>query len=104
MRDLRAAGEQHAAQQVKPIRRETLLAAAAIYSSEYTSKQVGPPEEGRVERPIEATFNVLFAIGWKPGPGTKKAREDSSGSGQKPPSEGAPPSDSPPLVFQTLNL
>ena len=100
MRDLRAAGEQHAAHQSKPLRRETLLAAAAIYSSEYASEHTQPPGEGRVERPIQATFNVLFAIGWKPGPDMKRARDDR----QKPPPDGTPPSETPPLVFQTLNL
>ncbi|KAG9299949.1 hypothetical protein G9A89_009677 [Geosiphon pyriformis] len=57
MQDLRAMGESNAVLTRRPfLKRDTMLAAAAIYKELY----------GNPEGTIPATFQILYVIGWKP--------------------------------------
>ncbi|KAN0062410.1 hypothetical protein ACQY0O_005294 [Thecaphora frezii] len=60
--DLRDMGESNAVINRRPqLRRDTLLAASAIYESLHALK----PEEGKG---VPATFSLIFLIGWAPAP------------------------------------
>jgi hypothetical protein len=64
MRDLRAMGETNVMRDRlrRPLRRETLARAAALYAERF-----GTPD-GRVR----ASFDVIFLTGWSPGPGQQQ--------------------------------
>lgn len=62
MDDLKGMGENNAIKSVTPLTRDTLLAASAIYQSQYAN------EDGS----IPATFQILYFIGWKPDPSQPK--------------------------------
>jgi NADH dehydrogenase [ubiquinone] 1 alpha subcomplex assembly factor 5 len=51
-------GESNASKRRSPLRRETLIAAQAIYQSMF----------GKEENNLPCTFQVLSFIGWRPGP------------------------------------
>ncbi|CAG0919682.1 unnamed protein product, partial [Notodromas monacha] len=68
MRDLQGMGESSATWTRKAhLHRETLMAAAAIYREMY-----GFPEEDGMPEGVPATFQILYAIGWKPDPSQPK--------------------------------
>ncbi|GAB5589183.1 hypothetical protein Unana1_04083 [Umbelopsis nana] len=72
MQDLRAMGESNAVLNRRTmIKRDTLLATAAIY------KEMHGNEDGSVP----ATFSIIYMIGWKPSPTTPQAKK--RGSAQK---------------------
>ena len=106
--DLRGAGEQVCSPRATPLRRDTLLAAAGIYASAFGNNgkgeegtqgpTVGEQEHGEGgvrECPagVQASFNILFGIAWKPDPHATKAPT---------PSRDQLPKDPPPFVFQNL--
>ena len=118
--DLRGAGEQVCSPRATPLRRDTLLAAAGIYASAFgnggeggndgeggnggagtqgpTVGALGKQERGEGgvrECPagVQASFNILFGIAWKPDPHATKAPT---------PSRDQLPKDPPPFVFQNL--
>ncbi|KAJ1920824.1 hypothetical protein H4219_001060 [Mycoemilia scoparia] len=69
--DINAMGEGNAVVQRLPmLKRDTLLAAAAIYNELH----------GNADGSIPATFQVIYFIGWKPGPDQPKPLERGSGS------------------------
>ncbi|KAG8192910.1 hypothetical protein JTE90_025619 [Oedothorax gibbosus] len=71
LEDLRGMGETNAAWNRKlHIRRDTLLAASAIYSEMY----------GNEDKTIPATFEIIYLIGWKPH--ESQAKPAKRGSGQ----------------------
>lgn len=85
-------GESNASRRQSLLRRDTLLAASAIYQQMY----------GSSEGHFPATFQVLSFIGWRPGPEMRKpARRGSQtasfkdiGNFVKSPEKFAPPSSS----------
>lgn len=56
MTDLKGMAENNAAWSCKPLHRDTLMAASAIYKEMY----------GHEDGTVPATFQILFMIGWKP--------------------------------------
>ncbi|KAJ6647859.1 Arginine-hydroxylase NDUFAF5, mitochondrial [Pseudolycoriella hygida] len=70
MEDLKGMGENNAAFN-RPLRlnRDTLMSAAAIYNELY-----GKPKG------ISATFQIIYFVGWKPGPNQPKPLERGSGN------------------------
>lgn len=56
--DLQTMGESNAAKRRAPLRRDTLIAAQAIYQSMY----------GKGDNNLPCTFQILSFIGWRPGP------------------------------------
>ncbi|KAF2758001.1 methyltransferase domain-containing protein [Pseudovirgaria hyperparasitica] len=71
MKDLQAMGESNAvvSREMGAIRRDTLMAAEAIY------KEMHGNEDGS----IPATFRLIYMIGWKPGPNQQEPLERGSG-------------------------
>jgi len=70
MEDLKGMGESNAAWNRKSVlRRESLMAAAAIYKSMY----------GHEDGTIPATFQILYMIGWKPSKDTPLPLERGTG-------------------------
>lgn len=69
MWDLKGMAESNAAYS-RPLHlgRDTMAAAAAIYDEMY-----------RKERGISATFQIIFFVGWKPGPNQPKPLERGTG-------------------------
>lgn len=69
MWDLKGMGENNAAYN-RPLHlgRDTLTAAAAIYEQLY-----------RKEKGVSATFEMIFFVGWKPGPNQPKPLERGTG-------------------------
>lgn len=61
MEDLKGMGENSAVHSRKYLHRDTILAAASIYSAMYAD------EDGNVP----ATYQILYMIGWKPDPSQK---------------------------------
>ncbi|KAG0301186.1 hypothetical protein BGZ98_008556 [Dissophora globulifera] len=70
MEDLRAMGESNAVINRRGLlKRDTMLAAAAIYKELY----------GNPDGTVPATFQILYMIGWKPSPTQNKPLERGSG-------------------------
>ena len=70
MRDLKGMAENNAATSRKmTLRRETLLAANAVYADLYGEERA---QEETVETVLPATFQIYYWIGWKPDPAQPK--------------------------------
>ena len=70
MRDLKGMAESNAATSRKmTLRRETLLAANAVYADLYGEERA---QEETVETVLPATFQIYYWIGWKPDPAQPK--------------------------------
>ncbi|RUP43501.1 S-adenosyl-L-methionine-dependent methyltransferase [Jimgerdemannia flammicorona] len=85
MQDLRAMGESNAVLSRRPfLKRDTLLAAAAIYkASSYNFRDANPSDvelHGNPDGSVPATFQILYMIGWKPSPLTPQPKERGSGT------------------------
>ncbi|KAL7753929.1 hypothetical protein RI367_000861 [Sorochytrium milnesiophthora] len=79
MDDLRAMGETNAVVQRLPfLRRDTLIAASAIYESLHGNPPSNDPAQP-AGKSVPATFQILYMIGWKPAPSQPKPLERGSG-------------------------
>lgn len=77
--DLRDMGESNAVINRRPLlRRDTLLAAGAIYQALHGEEGVPQPDGSGGS--IPATFGMIFLIGWKPDPSQAKPLERGSAS------------------------
>ncbi|XP_034945992.1 arginine-hydroxylase NDUFAF5, mitochondrial [Chelonus insularis] len=74
MRDLKGMGESNAARnRILHLKRDTMVAAAAIYEELYSKKK----KDG--SRYVPATFQIIYMLGWKPDPSQPKPLERGTG-------------------------
>jgi NADH dehydrogenase [ubiquinone] 1 alpha subcomplex assembly factor 5 len=70
MRDLQGMGESNSVTRRMPfVPRETLVAASAIYDELFPAE---PPPDAPEQTGVQASFNVVYASAWSPGPGQQK--------------------------------
>jgi NADH dehydrogenase [ubiquinone] 1 alpha subcomplex assembly factor 5 len=70
LRDLQGMGESNCVPRRMPsLPRETLVAAAAIYDELFPAE---PPPDAPEQTGVQASFNVVYASAWSPGPGQQK--------------------------------
>lgn len=70
LRDLQGMGESNSVpRRMAAIPRDTLVAAAAIYDELFAAE---PPPEAPEQTGVQASFNIVYASAWAPGPGQQK--------------------------------